>query len=432
MAEIYLTRRVNLEQSHTLAIYRSDGGYETARKVLTEMMPDQVTDEVKASGLRGRGGAGFPAGVKWGFMPKEPKVPSYLVVNADESEPGTFKDRLILEKNPHMLLEGMLISSYAIRANTAWVYVRGEYFKPYHRLQAAIEEARKAGLLGERIMGTKYHLNVILHRGGGAYICGEETALMESLEGKRGHPRPKPPFPAQYGVFGNPSNVNNVETLANVPAIIAKGAAWFRSLGTEKSTGNQIFGVSGHVENPGLFELPMGTPARELIEKHAGGVWKGRHLKAFIPGGSSTGFVPAAKVDVAMDHESLAQAGAMLGTGGMIVIDDHTCIVKALWNLARFYDDETCGQCAPCRESCNWTMRILERIEAGKGIPQDIEMLRRIGRHSRGRTICVYPDALGIPVKTALDHFEGEFVEHIRRKGCPLKPAASESVLCQG
>ena len=371
----------------------------------------EVVEQVKASGLRGRGGAGFPTGVKWSFMPENHAGPRYLAVNADEGEPGTCKDRILLEGDPHLLLEGIAIACYAIRAEDAYIYIRGEYLKSHRILRRAVAEAEAAGLLGENALGLGRAIRVHLHRGAGAYICGEETSLMESLEGFRGHPRPKPPFPAVKGLFGMPTAVNNVETLGNLPAIMERGVEWYRSIGTENSKGNILYGVSGHVNRPGVFELPLGTTVRELIEEHAGGVREGRALKAFCPGGSSTGFLPASFLDLAMDHDTLAEAGAMLGTAGLIVMDETVDMVEALEVLARFYHHETCGQCAACREGCAWAHRIVVRILEGKGRPEDLDMLEEIFRMSdRGKTICVFPDALAPPVRSALKHFRNEFL----------------------
>ena len=410
MAEIYLTQRVSIEDAHTLDVAREHGAYVTAERVLKDRTPDAVVDEVKASGLRGRGGAGFPTGVKWSFMPKDHPGPRYLAVNADEGEPGTCKDRIILERDPHLLLEGILIACHAIRAEAAYIYIRGEYLKPFRVLEEAIREAEAAGILGDDCFGTGIRIHAYQHRGAGAYICGEETSLMESLEGRRGHPRPKPPFPAVAGLWGKPTAVNNVETIANLPAILERGADWYKTLGTEKSPGNLLFGVSGHVNDPGVFELPLGTTARELIETHAGGVLGGRALKAFCPGGSSTGFLPADAADTPMDHDSLMEAGSMLGTGGLIVMDETVNVVEALEVLASFYHHETCGQCAGCREGCAWAHRILKRLLAGEGEADDLDQLETIFDMSgSGKTICVFPDALGVPVRTALANFRPEF-----------------------
>lgn len=415
MAEKYLTARIHLEDSHTLDVARAQGVYATAERVLKSMKPEEVTQQVKDSGLRGRGGAGFPTGVKWNFMPRDHEGPRYLAVNADEGEPGTCKDRILMEQDPHLLMEGILISCYSIRAEDAYIYIRGEYLKSFRILEEAIREAEAAGLLGENILGTGLKVRVHLHRGAGAYICGEETSLMESLEGRRGHPRPKPPFPAVAGLWGMPTAINNVETICNVPAILEKGVEWYRALGTENSPGNLLYGVSGHVKEPGVFELPLGTTARELIETHCKGMRNGNELKAFCPGGSSTGFLPASFMDTPMDHDSLAEAGSMLGTGGLIVMDETVNIVEALEVLASFYHHETCGQCAGCREGSAWCHKIIKRILAGRGKSEDLEMLEEIFDLSTGgKTICVYPDALGVPVRSALKHFRHEFEALIR------------------
>lgn len=418
MVELYLTKRIDLDQSEKLEVVRSHGAYSIAEQVLKDKKPEEVVEIVKNAGLRGRGGAGFPTGVKWGFMPKDHQGPRYLAVNADEGEPGTCKDRIIMEQDPHLLMEGIVISCYAIRAEDAYIYIRGEYLNSFRILQAAIDEAVQAGYLGQNIMGTNIAVRVHLHRGAGAYICGEETSLMESLEGRRGHPRPKPPFPAVAGLWGMPTAINNVETIANVPAILEKGAEWYKSIGTEKSPGNLLYGISGHVKYPKVLELPLGTTARELIEVHCHGMRGDFPLKAFCPGGSSTGFLPASLVDTPMDHDSLVEAGSMLGTGGVIVMDESVKIVKALEVLADFYHHETCGQCAPCREGSAWCHRIIKRILAGNGKLQDLDMLEEIFSLSdNGKTICVYPDALGVPVRLALKHFRHEFEELINEGG---------------
>lgn len=411
MSEKYLTARIDVENSTSLETIRQLGGYVTAERVVKEMSQGEVTNVVLEANLRGRGGAGFPTGRKWTFMPKDFDGPRYLAVNADEGEPGTCKDRILMEQDPHLLLEGIIIACYAIKSEDAYVYIRGEYLKSYQILEKAIAEAEAAGILGSEILGTGVTVRVHLHRGAGAYICGEETSLMESLEGHRGHPRPKPPFPAIAGLWQKPTAVNNVETIANLPAILEKGADWYKSIGTEQSSGNLLYQVSGHVNTPGVFELPLGTTARELIEEHGGGVWKDRALKAFIPGGVSTGYLPADAIDVAMDHSALMEVGTMLGTGGIIVMDETTDIVESLEILTSFYRHETCGQCAPCREGCAWTHKIVKRILDGKGTPGDLDQLEEIAQLSeRGRTICVYPDAISAPVRSALKHFKGEFL----------------------
>jgi len=415
VSEKYLTARIGIENSPSLETIRSHGAWATAERVLKEKKPEEVTRIVVDSGLRGRGGAGFPTGRKWTFMPKDFEGPRYLAVNADEGEPGTCKDRIIMEEDPHLLLEGIAIACYAISAEDAYIYIRGEYLKSFTILRNAIAEAEAANLLGRNICGTDVTVRVHLHRGAGAYICGEETSLMESLEGWRGHPRPKPPFPAVAGLWGKPTAVNNVETISNLPAILERGAEWYNSIGTKESLGNLLYQVSGHVVSPGVFELPLGTTARELIFEHAGGVREGRGLKAFIPGGTSTGFLPADMVDTAMDHATLMDAGTMLGTGGLIVMDDTTDIVEALEILTSFYRHETCGQCPPCREGCAWTHRIVKRILDGDGTPSDLDQLEEIAALSAGgRTICVYPDAISPPVRSALKYFRDEFTARMK------------------
>jgi len=422
----YLLDRTRVEGSHGLAVAREHGAYAALEKVLKGgYTPQQVIQLVKDSGLRGRGGAGFPTGLKWSFMPDPAKDarPRYLAVNADESEPGTCKDRVLMEEDPHGLLEGILIACFAMRVSTAYVYVRGEYRLPYRRVADAVAEARAAGLVGSGILGTDFACDVWMHQGAGAYICGEETGLMESLEGKRGHPRPKPPFPAGAGLWANPTTVNNVETLHNVPFVIERGPDWFKSMGTPKSPGNILVGISGHVERPGVYEAPLGIPARELIESYAGGVWKGRALKAFIPGGSSTGLLPASALDVNMDHDSLREAGSMLGTAAMIVFDETACTVRAMEVISRFYDHESCGQCSQCREGTEWLHQIFARIESGRGRMEDVELLSSLANGmAPGKTICALSDAAAIPTHAMVRHFRHELEEHVRRGGCPLRP----------
>ncbi len=419
--EIYLSNEFAREGPLLLAEARAKGRYRTAQRVFESLKPEQVVDEVKNAGLRGRGGAWFPTGIKWSFMPKELKGPSYLVVNADEGEPGTFKDRRIMEKDPHLLLEGILISCFAIRAETAFLYIRGEYRTAHDVLADAIAELEAAGLLGGDLFGTNRRVNVVLHRGAGAYICGEETALLNSLEGRRGEPRPKPPFPAVWGAFGRPTSVNNVETLANVPAILERGSVWYKAMGTPLAPGNLLFGVSGAVERPGCYELPLGTTARELIDKHAGGVRGGGRMRAFVPGGASTGFLPPDKIDVPMDPESLKKAGTMLGTGGIVVIPEEVSIVDAERIFSRFFRHETCGQCSPCREGAAWSDQIVARFQRGEGRREDLALLEEIMRGSKGMTICVFPDAFAGPLATALTQFRGEF----ERRMAPAAPAAT-------
>jgi NADH-quinone oxidoreductase subunit F len=425
--EIYLTSRVGLPGSHTLPVYRANGGYAALAQVLTGgFTPAQVIQLVKDSGLRGRGGAGFATGLKWSFMPdpeKDPR-PRYLAVNADESEPGTCKDRVLMEQDPHGLVEGILIACFAMRVRTAYVYVRGEYRKSYDRVAAAIAEARAAGLVGAKILGTGFACDIWMHKGAGAYICGEETGLMESLEGKRGHPRPKPPFPAGAGLWRQPTTVNNVETLAKVPFVITRGPDWFKSLGTQKSPGNILIGISGHVEKPGVYELPLGISARTVLEEVAGGVWKGRALKAFIPGGSSTGLLPASAIDVVMDHDGLREAGSMLGTGAIIVLDETACTVRAMEVISRFYDHESCGQCSQCREGTEWLHQIFARIERGRGRPADVDLLSSLASGMAPmKTICALADAAAIPTHAIVKHFRAELEEHVRLGRCPLGAA---------
>ncbi len=396
-----------------LEAYVSDDGYVAASKALTSMTPAEVIDEVSRAKLRGLGGAGFPAGRKWSFVPKETTKPKYLVVNADEGEPGTFKDRYIMERDPHALLEGMIISAYAIGSHKAYVYIRGEYFRSAKRLQRAIDEAYSHGWLGENIQGTGFDLDVVIHRGAGAYICGEETALLTSLEGGKGFPRLKPPFPAISGLFASPTIVNNVETLACVPFILRHGAERFAEIGTESQGGTRLFCVSGHVVQPGVYEAPVSVTLRELIDS-AGGVRDGNKLKAVIPGGISAKILTADEIDVAMDFDSLMAAGSMAGSGGVIVMDETTCMVQALDSAARFFADESCGQCSPCREGTGWVHRVLRRIVAGDGSVQDLDDLLAIAGDMEGNTICVFADAAAWPVQSYIKKFRHEFEEYIR------------------
>ena len=425
----YLLDRTQFENSHKLAVYEKHGGYQALRKVLDlPLSPEAIITEVKESGLRGRGGAGFPTGLKWSFMPDPEKDPRtrYLAVNADESEPGTCKDRVLMELDPHGLVEGCLIAARAMRAAAVYIYVRGEYRLAYDRVAAAVEEARAAGLVGKNVLGKGFDCEIWMHKGAGAYICGEETGLMESLEGKRGHPRPKPPFPAGFGLWGQPTTVNNVETLFNVPFIILRGAEWFRSMGTEKSTGNFLCGISGHVERPGVYEVPFGITAREILEDYAGGVWGGKRLKAWFPGGSSTGVLPADQIDTPVTHDDLKEAGAFLGTGAMIIMDEDTSLVRVMEIIADFYDHESCGQCSQCREGTQWLHQIFQRIVAGKGVAGDIEMLETLSRQMfPGKTICALADAAAIPVLSVIKHFRPELEAALRSPGSTASPAAT-------
>jgi NADH-quinone oxidoreductase subunit F len=426
--EKVITRNWDTPQSHTLESYRRSGGYRALKKAL-EMTPDQVTNEVKKSNLRGRGGAGFYTGLKWSFVPKNNPLPKYIAVNADESEPGTFKDRYILERDPHMLLEGIAISGYALDCHQVYIYTRGEFQKQADVVDSAIAEAYREGIFGPSVMGTGYALDVYQVRGAGAYICGEETGLIESLEGKKGWPRLKPPFPAVVGLFGAPTVVNNVETLANVPAIIDRGAEWFASLGTEKSGGTRLICLSGSVNRPGVFEVSMKTTVRDLIfDPGLGqGMPPGRTVKAVIPGGTSAPVLSADEIDVALEFEALKAKETMAGSGGVIVMDDSTCLVRCLWRIARFYAEESCGQCTPCREGTPWQARILRRIEEGRGVPEDLGILQNVATAiapfppiGLGNTICALGDAAALPVHSFLQKFRSEFERHIELKRCPF------------
>ena len=414
--EKVLLRNVGIPNSWEIDTYVERGGYQALAKALKEHQPADVVAMVKASGLRGRGGAGFPAGVKWGFVP--PGVyPRYMVCNADEGEPGTFKDRVLIEHDPHGLIEGIAISSYACEAEMAFIYIRGEYEFGAQRLERAIEQAYERGCLGKDILGSGYNLDVVVHRGAGAYVCGEETALLSSLEGDRGHPRLKPPFPASEGVYRKPTIVNNVETLFNVPFIVERGADWYRDFGTEKSSGLKLFSISGHVNKPGVYELPLGTPIMGLINDCAGG--PSQPIKAVIPGGSSTPMLPADKLEgLTLDYEAIAEAGSMLGSGAVIVIGQNTCIVRAVERLAEFYRHESCGKCIPCREGTDWLYQILHRIEHGGGREQDLDLLLDICDGIAGKSFCPLGDAALGPVRSSIEHFRDEYLFHIHEERC--------------
>lgn len=402
-------------EARTLEGWRARGGYQALEKALG-MGPDAVTEEVKASGLRGRGGAGFPCGVKWSFMPKEVTKPHYLLCNADESEPGTFKDRELIRWTPHQVIEGCLISAHAIRAKHCYIYLRGEFFETTQILARAVEEAYEAGLAGKDVLGSGVDLDITLHVGAGAYICGEETGLMNSLEGRRGQPRVKPPFPAARGVFGMPTTVNNVETLSSVPHIVANGGDWYRQWGTEKSPGTKLFCVSGHVNKPGNYELPLGFPLMELIEDVCGGVAEGRGLKAVIPGGSSVPILSAEECAAcSLSYEGVMEAGSQLGCASVIVMDETTDMVKAVRRMVQFYQHESCGQCTPCREGSGWMTRILRRIEDGRGTEDDLDSLLEISRQMTGTTICVLSDSAAAPVVSSIEKFKDEYLALIRR-----------------
>jgi NADH-quinone oxidoreductase subunit F len=390
--------------------YVQRGGYGALKKALG-MTPDQVVDVVKASGLRGRGGAGFPTGMKWSFMPKQPSKPHYLVCNADESEPGTFKDRELMRWDPHQLIEGCLIGAYAIRAKHAYIYCRGEFFEANQVLARAVEDAYAKGYAGKNIVGSGHDIDVTVHQGAGAYICGEETGLMNSLEGKRGLPRVKPPFPAAFGVFGMPTTINNVETLCVIPHIVTHGAEWYRQWGSEKSPGTKLFCVSGHVRKPGNYELPLGFPLAELIEDVCGGMREGNALKAVIPGGSSVPIIDAQEAMACkLDYEGCVAVGTMLGCASVIVMDDTTDIVKQVRRMVDFYAHESCGQCTPCREGSSWTAQILKRIEDGQGTEEDLDTLLEMTQQMVGTTICVLSDSVAAPVQSAIKKFRGDFL----------------------
>jgi NADH-quinone oxidoreductase subunit F len=407
----------------TLTSYRQAGGYQALTKTL-DMPPDEVIAQVKASGLRGRGGAGFPTGQKWAFIPQGDGKPHYLTLNADESEPGTCKDVPLMMANPHALIEGMIITSYAIRGELAFIYIRGEVLHVIRRLQHAVAEAREAGYLGRDILGSGYNLDIVVHAGAGAYICGEETGLLESLEGYRGQPRLKPPFPAIEGLYACPTVVNNVETIASVPSIMANGPEWFAAMGTEKSKGFGLFSVSGHVTNPGQFEAPLGITMRELLEL-AGGVRAGHRLKFWTPGGSSTPIFTDEHLDVPLDYEAVAAAGSMLGTRALEVFDETTCAVRAALRWTEFYEHESCGKCTPCREGTYWMRQLLEELEAGQGSEDDVGKLLDINDNMVGRVFCALGDTAGSPAASTIKYFRDEYLDHLKQGGCPFDPSAA-------
>ena len=416
-----LTRYIGEPNGATLDFYVQHGGYEALKKALG-MTPDAVVEAVKASGLRGRGGAGFPTGMKWQFVDKKSPKPKYLCCNADESEPGTFKDHVLMERNPHLLLEGCLIGCHAIGAKVAYIYIRGEFYHVQEVLEVEIEKARAAGYLGRNILGTGFDCEIYVHRGAGAYEAGEETALIESLEGKRAQPRLKPPFPATHGLYGCPSAVNNVETLCNVPFIIEHGAEWFAAIGPEKNGGPKLFCISGHVKRPGTFEASMDVSLRDLIydPKFAGGMRDGRGLKAVIPGGSSVPLLLPDQLDIPASFDGIAKAGSMLGSAGVIVMDDTTCMVWAAQNLLHFYKHESCGKCTPCREGCDWLFRILTKIENGEGQKRDIDLLLSVSNNILGKTLCAFGDAAATPVLSTIKLFQAEYEAHVREGRCTV------------
>jgi len=441
MGRKLLTEHINVEGIDTFEVYRKHGGYRSVEKAIKTMTPEEVVEEVKKSGLRGRGGAGFPTGMKWSFLAKPEGVPRYLVCNADESEPGTFKDRQLMSKLPHLLIEGMITSSYALGANTSYIYIRGELLYVLRILEKAIAEAYAAGFLGKNILGSGYDLDLYLHPGGGAYICGEETALLESLEGKRGNPRNKPPFPAVQGLYARPTVVNNVESIAAVPVIVNEGGDEYAKIGIGRSTGTKLISACGHLNKPGIYEIELGLPVEEFIysEEYCGGIWKGRDLKAVVAGGSSVPILPkelilktAAGENRLMTYESLSDGGfvtgTMLGSGGFIAMDETTCIVRNTWNFSRFYHHESCGQCSPCREGTGWMEKVLHRLEHGHGHMEDIDLLVSVAKQIEGNTICPLGEAAAWPVAAAVRHFRHEFEWHVTH----AKEAAQPGAVYQG
>ncbi|MBD3413714.1 MAG: NADH-quinone oxidoreductase subunit NuoF [Candidatus Aminicenantes bacterium] len=412
--EKVLTQNFGVEHLFKIDVYMKKGGYKTLKKVIKELKPEEVLNEVKAAHLRGRGGAGFPAGVKWSFVPQDADKPKYLCVNADEGEPGTFKDRYIMSHNPHMLLEGIVLTSYAVGIHHAFIYIRGEYENIARRLERAILEAEKKGFVGKNLLNSGFDLQITVHRGAGAYICGEETALLESLEGKRGHPRLKPPFPAAVGLFQCPTVINNVETLSNVPYILEKGADWFIQQGIPEDGGTRIFGVSGKVKNPGIYELPVGSSLKELIFKHAGGMKSNKKLKAVIPGGLSSPILKPDEIDIPMDCESLMKADSMLGSGAVIVLDEGVAIIDVLRKVTQFYSHESCGQCTPCRIGNSWIHKTVQRIYQGKGKKQDLDTIQRLASNMLAKTLCPLGDAAAMPILAIVKKFRKELESFIQ------------------
>ncbi|KUG09321.1 NADH-quinone oxidoreductase subunit NuoF [Solirubrum puertoriconensis] len=437
MGRKLLTEHINVPGIDTFEVYRQHGGYRSVEKALKTMTPDEVVEEVKKSGLRGRGGAGFPTGMKWSFLAKPEGVPRHLVCNADESEPGTFKDRHLMSRLPHLLIEGMITSSYALGANTSYIYIRGELLYVLRILEKAIAEAYANGFLGKNILGSGYDLDLHVHPGGGAYICGEETALLESLEGKRGNPRNKPPFPAVQGLYARPTVVNNVESIAAVVPIINEGGDEYAKLGVGKSTGTKLISACGHLNKPGIYEIELGVPVEEFIysDEYCGGIWKGRDLKAVVAGGSSVPILPkelilktAAGESRLMTYESLSDGGfvtgTMLGSGGFIAMDETTCIVRNTWNFSRFYHHESCGQCSPCREGTGWLEKVLHRLEHGHGNMHDIDLIVSVAKQIEGNTICPLGEAAAWPVAAAVRHFRHEFEWHVTHREEAARPGA--------
>jgi len=421
--KLHLFRYVEDPNQYRIETFEEHGGYRAWKKVLTSMKPDEVIAQVKESGLRGRGGAGFPTGMKWSFVPKDSPKPRYLICNADESEPGTCKDRVIMERDPHAIIEGMAIGAYAIGCHVMFIYIRGEFGECIRRMEAAVEEAYHHGHLGKNVYGSGYDLDMIVHTGGGAYICGEETALLNSLEGERGMSRIRPPFPAVAGLYASPTIVNNVESLATVPHIINNGAAWYKSMGTEKSAGTKLFSLSGHVKRPGNYEVELGFSLKKLIydPEYGNGILGDKRLKAVIPGGASTPLLLPDQIDIGLDYESLTSAGSMLGSGAVIVLNEDTCIVWAINKLIHFFRHESCGKCTPCREGTGWLEQLIGRIENGNGHPEDIEKIEDICGNILGRTICPLGDAAVMPIQSAIKQFREEFEYHIEHKTCMVK-----------
>ncbi len=417
---LVLFEYIDTPDQWSLPTYVANGGYEGLRRALTELSPEEVIQQVKDSGLRGRGGAGFPTGMKWGFIPKDPSLTKYLCCNADESEPGTFSNRQLIENDPHQLIEGVAIACYAIGCSQAYIYLRGEFTLGYERLQRAVDQAREHGYLGENILGTGTSVEIGVYRGAGAYICGEETALLESMEGNRPMPRSRPPFPAIAGLYGKPTVINNVETLCNVPHIIKRGVEWYQGIGiAPRNTGTKIYSLSGNVRRPGNYELPLGVTARELIYECGGGVPGDRPVKAIIPGGTSTPMVPAAALDMKMDYDSPKEFGTMLGSTGVIVLDDSVCIPHAVARMMEFYNHESCGKCTPCREGTMWLRKVSGRVANGQGRERDLELLRSISEGIEGKTLCALGDFAIGPVLSSLKHFRDEYEHHILHGACP-------------
>jgi len=419
---LVISRRFGIPDSRKLDVYLQHDGYKGLEKALKEMTPDHIIEEVKKSNLRGRGGAGFPAGMKWGFVPKDTSKPKYIIANADESEPATCKDRPLMEFDPHQLIEGMIIAGRAVGAHQGYIYIRGEYRYVQEIVDAAIAEAYARGYLGRKILETDFTFDLCTHTGAGAYECGEESALMESLEGKRGYPRIRPPFPAVVGLYGCPTVINNVETLSSVPAVILKGAEWYAGLGPPRNGGTRLFCISGHVNRPGIYELPMGFNLKRMIDDVAGGMRNGKKLKAVIPGGSSTPLLNAEEADVAMDFDSVAKAGSMLGSGGVVVIDEDTCMVDVARRIMHFYAHESCGWCIPCREGTTWLRKLLDRFHDGAGRPEDIPLVGDLSKKILGHTFCPLGDAAAMPTISIVQKWRHEFEEHLSGR-CPYKPA---------